>query len=534
MIGQVVSHYRILERLGKGGMGEVYLAEDTNLGRRVAIKFPTLTSNERDFRARFLREARSISELSNPHIATLFDYGETSDGHPFLVMEFIQGRTLSRIMRKGEMTLPLALQVVEDVASALSEAHGRGIIHRDIKPQNIMVNDRGQVKVLDFGLAKQLNEDQITVSEPEAQTLLVMHTRSGALLGTPAYLSPEQAMGGNVDGRSDIFALGGVFYECVTGQPAFPGTNLIEIAANVIHVEPPPPSTVNPKLPPELDSVVLRALSKNVEKRYQSADELIADVRSVRSLLHDDSIHTLIQPRTTTTSPARNTTLTNLSQMLRRPRVPLWYVLVGVAAMLVATAIVWRWWRPPPHVPPVEARNWYEIGTNALRDGSFFQASKALESFETYCYHPFGKYAQIESLANLTKLRPLPNIVFAALLGSKSTEGKGYFVESDRGAGMYILLGLAKPDACSIYVQGVPYLQVKLRLESSYKLVFAGRDDMGQQLSEMYVPGGKTGDKKEAIELGLILVTYPKQELSADGFTLGYLPPGTVEGLFRR
>jgi serine/threonine protein kinase/tetratricopeptide (TPR) repeat protein len=379
MIGQVVSHYRILDRLGKGGMGEVYLAEDTNLGRRVAIKFPTLTSNERDFRARFLREARSISELSNPHIATLFDYGETSEGRPFLVMEFVQGRTLARIMRKGEMTLRLALQIVEDVALALSEAHGRGIVHRDIKPQNIMVNDRGQVKVLDFGLAKQLNDDQITVSEPEAQTLLNLHTRSGALVGTPAYLSPEQAMGGNVDGRSDIFALGGVFYECVTGQPAFPGTSLIEIAANVIHVEPPPPSTVNPELPPELDSVILRALSKNVEKRYQSADELIAAVRSVRSLLHDDSSHTLIQTRASTTSPARNTTLTNLSQMLRRPRVPLWYVLVGVSVMLLATLVIWRWWRPSLHVPPAEARNWYDIGVNALRDGSFFQASKALE-----------------------------------------------------------------------------------------------------------------------------------------------------------
>ena len=379
MIGQVVSHYRILDRLGKGGMGEVYLAEDTNLGRRVAIKFPTLTSNERDFRARFLREARSISELSNPHIATLFDYGETSEGRPFLVMEFVQGRTIARIMRKGEMTLRLALQIVEDVALALNEAHGRGIVHRDIKPQNIMVNDRGQVKVLDFGLAKQINDDPITVSEPEAQTLLNLHTRSGALVGTPAYLSPEQAMGGNVDGRSDIFALGGVFYECVTGQPAFPGTSLIEIAANVIHVEPPPPSTVNPELPPELDSVILRALSKNVEKRYQSADELIADVRSVRSLLHDDSSHTLIQPRASTTSPARNTTLTNLSQMLRRPRVPLWYVLVGVSVMLMATLVIWRWWRPSLHVPPAEARNWYDIGANALRDGAFFQASKALE-----------------------------------------------------------------------------------------------------------------------------------------------------------
>jgi len=378
MIGQVVSHYRILDRLGKGGMGEVYLAEDTNLGRRVAIKFPVLTSNERDFRARFLREARAISELSNPHIATLYDYGETSDGHPFLVMELVQGRTLARMMHKGELTLPLALQIIEDVASALTDAHARGIVHRDIKPQNIMVNDRGQVKVLDFGLAKQLNEDPITVSEPEAQTLLNVHTRSGALVGTPAYLSPEQAMGGKVDARSDLFALGGVFYECVTGQPAFPGSSLIEIAANVIHVEPPLPSTVNPDLPPELDSVILRALAKNVEKRYQSAAELISDVRLVRGVLHDDVSNTLIQPRSTM-PPARHTTLTNLSQMLRRPRVPVWYVLVGVLAVLIATGIIWRWWRPSLHVPSAEAQNWYDIGTNALRDGAFFQASKALE-----------------------------------------------------------------------------------------------------------------------------------------------------------
>src|SRR5919197_1139092 len=144
MLGQIVSHYRILERLGEGGMGQVYLAEDTNLGRRVAIKFPTLTSNERDHRARFLREARAISELSNPHIAMLYDYGETNEGHPFLVMELVRGETLGDLMLEGKLTLPRALEIVEDVALALSEAHTRGIIHRDIKPSNIMVNDRGQ------------------------------------------------------------------------------------------------------------------------------------------------------------------------------------------------------------------------------------------------------------------------------------------------------------------------------------------------------------------------------------------------------
>jgi serine/threonine protein kinase/Tfp pilus assembly protein PilF len=378
MIGKIVSHYRIIDRLGKGGMGEVYLAEDTNLGRRVAIKFPTLTADGRDFRARFLREARAISELSNPHIATLYEFGETDDGHPFLVMELVQGRTLASMIHRGELTLPLALQIIEDVATALIEAHARGIVHRDVKPQNIMVNDRGQVKVLDFGLAKQLNDAQVQASEPEAQTLLNMQTRSGALVGTPAFLSPEQARGGIVDARSDLFALGSVFYECVTGQPAFPGSNLVEIAANVIHVEPQLPSKINPELPPELDSVILKALAKNVEKRYQSAGELISDVRSIRTGLRDGVSQTLIQPRPTS-SPARHTTMTNLSQMLRRPRVPIWYILVGVAAVLLAFGIFWRWWRPPLHVPPQEARNWYDIGANALRDGAFFQASKDFE-----------------------------------------------------------------------------------------------------------------------------------------------------------
>ena len=378
MIGQVVSHYRIVDRLGKGGMGEVYLAEDINLGRRVAIKFPTLERNERDHRARFLREARAVSELSDPRIATLYDYGETSEGRPFLVMEFVQGETLGDIVVQGKLTLPRALQIIEDVATALKEAHSRGIIHRDIKPSNIMVDERGQIKVLDFGLVKQLDEDSIHNSEPEGQTLLNLRTRSGAVLGTPAYLSPEQAMGGNVDGRSDLFALGVVLYECVTGQPAFHGASLIEIAANVIHVEPPPPSTVNPDLPNELDSVILKTLAKNPEKRYQSADELISAMRSVRGVLHDDVSNTLIQPRSTI-PPARQTTLTNLSQMLRRPRVPLWYVLVGVVGFVLVMGIAWRWWRPSLHKPPAEAQNWYDIGTNALRDGAFYQASKAFE-----------------------------------------------------------------------------------------------------------------------------------------------------------
>src|SRR6185503_11584399 len=193
MIGQTVSHYKILEPLGEGGMGTVYLAEDTHLGRRVAIKFPSLGSDSHDYRARFLREARAVSELNHPGIATLFDYGETDNGRPFLVMELAKGRPLTDLMQGGELSLPRALAIVIDVCRALGEAHARGVIHRDIKPSNIMIDDQGQVKVLDFGLAKQLNKEVSVSAEPEARTLLSTETQTGMVLGTPAYLSPEQA-----------------------------------------------------------------------------------------------------------------------------------------------------------------------------------------------------------------------------------------------------------------------------------------------------------------------------------------------------
>ena len=183
MIGQVISRYRILSRAGGGAMGEVYVAEDTQLGRRVAIKFPVITADEHHYRSRFLREARSASTLSHPHIATIHDYGETGDGHPFLVMELVDGPTLADLMREHGLPLPRALEIIEDIADALSEAHLKGIIHRDIKPSNIAINHRGVVKVLDFGLAKQLFDEPNSLTDPEAQTLLATRTRSGAIVG---------------------------------------------------------------------------------------------------------------------------------------------------------------------------------------------------------------------------------------------------------------------------------------------------------------------------------------------------------------
>jgi serine/threonine protein kinase/Tfp pilus assembly protein PilF len=380
MIGKTVSHYRILEPLGEGGMGTVYLAEDTHLGRRVAIKFPSLTSDSRDYRARFLREARAVSELSHPCIATLFDYGETAEGRPFLVMELARGRPLTELMQKGELNLPRAVAIVIDVATALVEAHARGVIHRDIKPSNIMIDDNGQVKVLDFGLAKQLNKEHGGLSsEPEAQTLLSTETRSGVVLGTPAYLSPEQATGGAVDGRSDLFASGTLLYEAITGRTPFAGSSFIEIAANVLHVEPPPPSKFNSSVPPELDFIVAKALAKKPNKRYQSARELIADLNAVKDRFDEDSGQTLIKRTSPSVLTSHGRTLSNLSRILQRPRIPISYILIGLAVLIVAGGLALRFGRPSPHTPPPEAERWYDIGTTALRDGAYYQASQALE-----------------------------------------------------------------------------------------------------------------------------------------------------------
>jgi serine/threonine protein kinase/tetratricopeptide (TPR) repeat protein len=378
MIGQTVSHYRILEPLGEGGMGTVYLAEDTHLGRRVAIKFPSVDSDSHDYRARFLREARAVSELNHPNIATLFDYGETDKGRPFLVMELAKGRPLTDLMQKGELNLPRAVAIVIEVAAALVEAHACGIVHRDIKPSNIMIDDRGQVKVLDFGLAKQLNKEFSTSSEPEAQTLLSTETRSGVVLGTPAYLSPEQAVGGLVDGRSDLFALGTLLYEAITGRTPFTGKSFIEIAANVLHVEPPPPSKFNSLIPRELDFIALKALAKKPNLRYQSAKDLIADLNAVKDSLEEDSGQTLIRRTSPSVVSAHSRTLNNLSQILQRPRIPISYILIGLGILVVAGVVAIRFLRPSPHTPPAEAERWYQIGTNALREGAYYQGSQAL------------------------------------------------------------------------------------------------------------------------------------------------------------
>ncbi|MEK6333756.1 MAG: tetratricopeptide repeat protein [Acidobacteriota bacterium] len=382
MIGRTVSHYRILEKLGEGGMGVVYIAEDTVLGRRVAIKTLTAkrTPDYDHFHSRFLREARAVSALSHPHIATIYDYGETDEGQPYIVMELVKGQTLNELMLKENLTIPRAIEVIRQVAEALAEAHRQGIIHRDIKPSNVAINERGSVKVLDFGLAKQVDLGPLSAEDPERQTLLHTKTREGVIVGTPMYLSPEQALGDDIDARSDLFTLGGLLYECVAGHPPFVGKSPVEICTKIIRDDPPPPSQFNPNVSRELDRITLKALAKKPGARFQTADEMAEALASAQAdvLTHaSDRTVTRIIPAAHGTHPTG--TLATLSNIFKRPRFSIGWVSAGLLIAVALALGVWFVTRGRPHKPMAEAQRLYDTGANALRAGSFFQASKALQ-----------------------------------------------------------------------------------------------------------------------------------------------------------
>jgi eukaryotic-like serine/threonine-protein kinase len=342
MIGQTVSHYRILEKLGEGGMGVVYLAEDTHLGRRVAIKF-LASASDQNFRARFLREARAISALSHPNVATLFDYGETADGEPFIVMEMVEGQTLTRLLLASALTLNRAVEIIERVAEALGAAHARGIIHRDIKPSNVVINESGVVKVLDFGLAKRLDEAQSESDTEGSQADTLIETRKDVVVGTPLYLSPEQARGAPVDARSDLFALGALLYECIAGRPAFEAANVFEIGVQVIHFNPPPPSAINARVPPELDRITMKALAKRPEDRYQSAQEMMAALGAWRATGTNgyDEFRTQRQPAASPTT--ETSALRSITAALERPRLSIRFLLFTLAVACFGIWGLLRW-----------------------------------------------------------------------------------------------------------------------------------------------------------------------------------------------
>src|SRR5882757_8560313 len=277
MIGQTISHYHIVEKLGGGGMGVVYKAEDTTLGRLVALKFlPEELAGDADMMERFRREARLASALNHPNICTIYEIGQ-QDGHYFIAMELLQGQTLSSLIANKPLSINRVVDLGIQVTDALDVAHSAGIIHRDIKPANIFVTTKGQAKVLDFGLAISAQRRRVGAGANDATSLesAADHlTAPGTTIGTVAYMSPEQALGEELDARTDLFSLGTVIYEMATGKTPFAGGSTAEVFAALLRENPPPVSTVNPAMPKRLDFIVARLLAKDPARRYATAEQL--------------------------------------------------------------------------------------------------------------------------------------------------------------------------------------------------------------------------------------------------------------------
>jgi eukaryotic-like serine/threonine-protein kinase len=298
VITETISHYRILSKLGAGGMGEVYLAEDPRLGRRVALKIlPARFTRDADRVERFEREARAASALSHPNIVTVYEIGQAGEVH-FIATELVEGLTLRQRIARGRVPAPEAIDIARQLAEALSAAHAAGVTHRDIKPENIMIREDGYVKVLDFGLAKLTETGRSGGRDPLATrvetaetvddlfiTLPQAHAREtspGMVLGTVSYMSPEQVRGLRTDSRTDLFSFGVVLYEMLAGRPPFQGPTVSDIMVSLLDREPPSLRRIAPDAPEELEWILGRALMKDRDDRYQSARALLVDLERLR------------------------------------------------------------------------------------------------------------------------------------------------------------------------------------------------------------------------------------------------------------
>jgi serine/threonine protein kinase len=397
--GQVLGHYQIIAPLGKGGMGDVYLANDPKLGRKVALKLlPAEFTGSKERLLRFVQEAKAASSLNHPNIITIHEIGEAEGAH-FIATEFIDGQTLKHLMASGRMKLSEILDVSIQTANALQSAHAAGIVHRDIKPENIMVRRDGYVKILDFGLAK-LSErpGQSPPGDSNIDTMLKVHTNPGTVLGTVKYMSPEQARGQVLDERTDVFSFGVVLYEMAAGRIPFSGETSMDTLVSILQKEPAPLEEFAPETPAEFQRIVSKALRKDREERYQTIKDLLIDLKSLKEELSfqqklDRSRPARSNMGTETAPPATEAASTDQNRVTATPErsegkasrpksraLPIILSLVVIAVLAIGGTLLWHRSGAPAVIPakptsvlPVERTLTYWITVQKYRDGKPYQ-----------------------------------------------------------------------------------------------------------------------------------------------------------------
>ncbi len=510
-VGKQINQYRILSLLGEGGMGSVFLAHDTKLERKVAIKFLNdRLSKDTNRLNRFFQEAKSASALNHPNIITVYEIGEVDD-QPFITTEFIDGTTLNKYLSKETLKISEVLNIASQIGSALSSAHEAGIIHRDIKPENVMIRRDGIVKVLDFGLAK-LTQEAIEI-DSEAVTRAKNLTADGMILGTPQYMSPEQARGQKVDPRTDIFSFGAMLYEMISGRLPFSGINAIDTIGSILKDDPKSLREFVPDISLELEDIVEKALRKDRDHRYQSINDLLADLNNAKRTIELDTN----AGNTVSVKPQETRFTTSIATVRRFSLIHL--LLFSTAAIVLFGAIFWFFSRGSDQslesLKTEEVANWTSSAGELYTVGSFSPDGKmvAFASTKTGTKNIWVKQSTSGEAIQITK----DDFKNENPIWSPNGEEIAFFSAHGGDAGFWRVPTLGGSPKLIASANGGS----RLRLWSKNNLIYF---DSG---GELYSIDIATGDKKQLTDLKLKGINTSSMNLSSDEKTIAY---STAEG----